>query len=347
LVWYDRQFGGEVLSFFPVFLEIFPILGSVLIFKYFQIKQDEKGIQWLLITAVLCIIVTSIFSIRGLIIDPMAVRNAMSGDREKIDIQAIGIAFGDYGFFNAVMLLIPILVYLLTSFRILSFSWLFIFSLIILSLFPIYFGGLTTTFLFAVILFIFSYFRIKNARIAVYLPIILFISSIFIFNNITANIIEIIADQLGESEIKSKLEGIAFTVRFMDYDPETSQSYFASTRLSLSFQSLYSFLENPLLGGGDSGGHAYWFDRLAIFGLIGWWLVFFMFIVNYKYHKARLDEDLFRYYRTIFFAIFIFGLLKGNVLSPEVSATLFFIIPSFLYLVQQKKWRPLMQRSLK
>jgi hypothetical protein len=339
LAWYDREFGGEILSFYSVFLEIFPVLGSVLLFKYFHVKHDVKGLKWLLATAILSIVITSIFSIRGLIIDPLAVRLAMSGEADNFQIETRGMAIGGYGLFNAVMLMVPVLVYLLSSYRVLSINWILILILIVLAVVPMYLGGLTTTFFFAIILFSYSYFISKITSLAIYLPVLVFLSSILIFNDLTATLIDYVITKLGDIWIVEKLEDAALTVRLMDYNPETSQSYFASERLSRSLDSFYSFLSDPLLGGGRSGSHAYWFDRLAIFGLIGWGLVFYMFYLNYKYHQARLDKVLFRYYQLSFYAFFVFGFLKGNVLSEEVSTVIFFIFPSFLYLIQEQKWK--------
>lgn len=115
------------------------------------------------------------------------------------------------------------------------------------------------------------------------------------------------------------------------------QTYATDVRLKLSLKSLYSFLINPIYGAGDSGGHAYWLDRLGLFGMLGFlpWIILFR---NQVLTNLRLmGKNVRTYYLVSFSAFILFGLAKSGMGNPQVMLSMFFISPGLFYMDHLKR----------
>jgi hypothetical protein len=150
-----------------------------------------------------------------------------------------------------------------------------------------------------------------------------------------SDLLYFISDSMQESEVTFRLKDLGNAIEFLDFNPDTSQTYAVSERLGRSLYSLDSFLENPLIGNGLASGHAFWLDRLALFGLLGFcpWLV--IYYKNVEYNLKLFNKEYLNYYIiTITFSI-LFGLLK-NMGGPELWLSLFFIAPGVYFLKNLK-----------
>lgn len=330
--WQDRIFRGERISIGPFLIEIIPLFGAVLMYLYFLKSQDQKGLRFLIYSSFLFIVVTTILSINGLMIQPHAVRLAMQGAHEDIDLAVRSIGMGNYGFFNGILLLMPVMGYLLTKPESSLIIKAFILLFASLLIFPMVVANLTTTLLLAVLFFIYTALFLKKFKSRLYVPIIIVCILLFVLNEFTAEILFFISEQLSEGGLKSKLDDLSLTIRMMDFNPEESDTHFAGVRLALTLQSLHGFLANPLIGTGEQGGHAYWLDRLAMFGLIGWFPVLLIFYQQVKLQKRTLLKVHYPYFVVSVYAIILLGVLKGNIVSQQTMLVLFFIVPGIFLL---------------
>lgn len=330
--WGDIVFKGAKVTLFAVLLEILPVYGAVLMILYFIKSGDQKGLKLLIYASFVFIIITTILTIRGLIIEPMAVRFIMAGRRDEIDVAVQSLGLGGYGFFNSVMLLIPVFGYFLKKPGTGIAKKAFVLFFVAFAIYPMFLAGITTTVLFAVVFFIYSAYFIGRYSTRPITPIIIIGLFLFVFNNFTSDILVFVSDRLGEGWIKHRLDELAITVELRDYDPEEGITYFSRTRLSLTMQSLWGFLANPLTGTGDSGGHAYWFDRLAMFGLLGWLPIILIFFQHAKLMQNTLRKEHYPYYFISVVAIFLFGIIKGNVVSAQTMVVVFFLAPGMFLL---------------
>ncbi len=158
----------------------------------------------------------------------------------------------------------------------------------------------------------------------------------FAFNHFTSDILMFISERMVEGIIKNKIAELSITVELRDYNPEEGKTYFTYSRLALTNLSLQGFLANPLIGTGDSGGHAYWFDRLAVYGLLGWFPILLIFYQQVKLQKNTLLKEHYPYFFISIVAIFLFGILKANVVSAQTMVVLFFLVPGMFLLEKMK-----------
>ena len=332
LFWEDRIFRGDTISFVSIIMEIIPFFGAVLMYLYFLKSEDQKGLRIVIYLSFLFIVITTILTIRGLMIEPMAVRFAMSGRTDLIDLDVSILGIGGYGFFNGIMLLMPAMAYFMNKPEYGVIKKTFILLFVAFAIYPMVLAGITTTFLLAVVIFIYAAFFVKKFKAKLYIPIIIIVSGLFVLNHLTADLIHFISQQINESVIKTRLEDLSTTVRLMDFSPEEADTYFARVRLALTLQSLQGFLANPLIGTGDSGGHSYWLDRLAMFGLVGWFPILMIFYQQVKLQKITLLNAHYPYFLVSIYAILLFGIMKGNVVSPQTMVVLFFLVPGIFLL---------------
>ena len=336
LLWKDRILGSDENRFFSVLLEIIPIIGTILIYSYFLKSKDQKGLRILIYSSIIFITITTILTINGLNINPMAVRLRMSGAIDQIDDVVRSFGMGGYGFFNGIMLLVPALAYFIHKFDFDIWKKILLLIFIIFLIYPIALGGLTTTLLLAILFFMYTAFFVPIFKAKPYIPLLVISLFLFTFNHFTSDILKFLSEVMGEGIIKHKLNELSTTVKLMDYNPESGRTYFAYSRLKLTTQSLQSFLANPLIGSGNSGGHAYWLDRLAEFGLLGWFPIILIFYQQVKSQKYVLLKVHYQYFIISVYAIFLFGVLKANATSVQTIMVLFFLVPGMFLLEKMK-----------
>ena len=100
--------------------------------------------------------------------------------------------------------------------------------------------------------------------------------------------------------------------------------------------SLEGFLHSPLFGGwGELGGHHFWLDNAANFGIIGLvpWLVIMRFLSR-KMIKT-LPLDLYVVFNIGIILFIVFGILKNIVLGMHL--VMFLIFPALLYIDSLKR----------
>lgn len=343
LFWEDRTLG-----YFKTPISIKWIFGTelswpflaILMNTYFLSKKDYSGYGLVTLFALSFILITSISSIYGLSKYPNATR-LMTGSGLTSSTMAMfeRIGIGNYGFFTSIAFLSPGFAYILKELNWSLSKKLVLLILIVISTYAIIKSQLTTTLLSMVSLFILPVvIKMKNLKFLIITIFIIILSSFFIFSDITASIFEYIGNTFFQNTpvLQERFNDLALVIRIGDFDPESTQTYVASKRLSKSHYSLISFFENPIIGGGSSADHAYWLDRLGLFGILGIfpWLLVFRNHINMN--SCNFHIDFKPYFFLSFFSFIIFGLFKSGLSSPQIMISFFFLVPGISFLKDLK-----------
>lgn len=117
------------------------------------------------------------------------------------------------------------------------------------------------------------------------------------------------------------------------YQLERENVYLGSYEV-LARRSLNSFLDNPVFGGGRTGGHNYFLDLLGMYGLIG----FVVIVIVYYYLMKRsfsivIEKNDRLLLSHMFVAFIILGIVKTYSLL-FFFITIFFVVP---YLIKDYK----------
>lgn len=107
----------------------------------------------------------------------------------------------------------------------------------------------------------------------------------------------------------------------------------AVARIGATEKSFTTFIKSPLLGNMDkrqAGGHAYFLDRLAYFGLVGAMPLFLFFFFVFKRHFMIIDKGMRNYYFMGLALFVIMGIVK-NVGGIETYLYLFVFLPGLSF----------------
>jgi hypothetical protein len=347
-LWRDVNFGVGATVFSSAYGMIQYVLVGVLMYSYFLKVKDFKGMAWVVVAILICIIITTIVSIDYQRVNKEIVRKLMAG---SIEISVFDMVFGTYSFYNAVAFSMPAFAFYIKSNYVGIPLKALILLLVVFLIFPMIQASLTSTFLFAIIFFAVAMIargKISTTVITISAVILL---TLFTFKKETASVV-LKASNFFErgSDIQLRVEDLAQTILISDYNAESGSTYFAVERLSRVVESWDGFLENPLFGGGNYSGHAFWLDQLAMFGLLGilpWYLIFSDQI---KLNKKVLSTAYFKYYLLSIVMMISFGCLKNAAVSAHTMICIFFLIPGAGYLIylregnSPKDMQPLVKR---
>lgn len=296
---------------------------------YFIKSNDYEGFKGTINVAFILILLTSITSILGLNIFPNASRSMNQGTM-AIDYNLhnyyskIGIA--GYGFYTMVMLLIPIIIFLIKKTKAKFFKLIY-YLILLIFFYSTYKAQHTTILVFAIVGFIVSHFNLnKNFWLKSSVAVLFAV----IFSFFLSEMIYSVTENMEASTVAKRLNDIAFTLDegFVD------DSYFVTERLGRTQSSIDLFFINPIFGSGESSGHAYWIDRLALTGIVG--LLFYanIFFKSYKFNSHFFSHNI-KYFQLIYFMILLFGVIK-NMTSFEIWFTPLLLAPCVLWLEHGK-----------
>jgi len=310
-------------------------LLAIIMFSYFLKVKDYFGLGLVSLCTLIFILITSISSIVGLSIYPAAARLMAAGIGGDLTPVFRSLGIGRYGFFTAVAFLSPVFVYYLKNSKLSRSIKVLFLVFIIVSFYATIQSQLTTTLLFAIIFFVIPI--VVNIRKRQFWFILaIFFLAMFVFNNLIADVLYVISEseslEFVSPMLKNKIRDIALTLKIGDYDPNSTSTYVTRERLSRSYYSFVSFLNNPFIGGGQASGHAHWLDRLGLFGIVGflpWILIFYSQISLYT---KIFSKNYKTYFQLSFLAFILFGLMKGGLESAETTFSIFFLAPSLFFL---------------
>lgn len=337
-VW-DGLVYSSVINLKWIILDFFGAFLSIMMYMYFLMSRDYKGLAIVSLSGLLFIFITSITSSVSLSFYPEAVRQLSSGSAGQNDALFGKLGIPGYTYWASLVYLIPVIVYfvkdkyLSKTYKRLSFLVLVV---ILLSLVQ---AQITTALVLAFLFMIFSLLNRGNLRASGFIIIIVSVSSLFLLNTYIANLFYY-ASELSNSELlRIRLYDVGQVLELQDYYTSDGDTYFSQSRLSRIAISLENFLLNPIYGGGKSGGHSTWLDKLGVFGLIGIlpWII--IFIQQSKFNLRYLGHNFRSTYLLAVISCIILGILTTTANSPHSGIVIFFIVPGLFYTKYLRKVR--------
>lgn len=320
-------------------LEFYDLFIISVIFFYYYSRQDYKGLAKLAKWAFVFIVITIIMTNIALFFDPSIVRRTanislFNPSDEKL-YNLTGVA--GYGFMQALVCLIPILVYHIKFKKKMVFSRNILIAILVLLMITMVRAQVFANLLAAIAITTLSFAGSKDFRRSFVLVSMAVILLLLIPPKFYADMFVKASTYFNpDSNIHYKLNDFAFFIQYPEFDSTTGAGNRAG-RYLLLFQ---AFSAAPLLGDSSYkspfgynvmvGGHLYWMNKLTIWGILGF--VFFIFVLNKLYKTIRsLFSEQFRFYYLLSIAAFILlGLLK-NLASMHPFLMLILVIPGVYF----------------
>jgi len=325
--------------------EFYALVVFVAIFNYYYVRRDFDGLGLLGKFSFYFVLLTILTTNIALYFDPNVVRQSASPSSfssfQAQLFKQTGAA--GYGYVQALVLLIPILVYLIKYQQKFIFSTRILTLIVLLILITIIRAQFFANVLAAFVILSFSLAGAKRAKKS-FLPVALITLVLILIPTsfYTQQLLSISSYFSPDSNIYFKINDLAYFIQNPEFESTTAAGSRAS-RYPLLFE---AFIANPILGDAsysspfkiDLGGHLYWMNKLTIFGIIGFSFFIYMFYTIYKTIRKLLDDSFGFYYFLSVSAFVLLGLMK-NIGGRESFLMLIIIIPGlyFLQLTKDKK----------
>lgn len=307
---------------------VIPLHMSTVLYSRKYQKDSRDISKFVLVTA----FVTILLSIRVLINDGNALRVASmansTGDWEVLyGYWKQGMASYDMA---AMMLFMPVVLIYRLKTNAKGYEKLFLWTGIIITIIFMYLGQVTTTFILCLMVTILSFLNIKNRSVAI-LSIGLMLAIIVIsFTGIMDWFVSI----TGEGSMNERFSSVAAVAHGGTLDEESD----AGIRWGMIGKTISSFISSPLFGSSAAvtGGHNYFLDMLAKYGVIGC-LPFLLMIKNqFSIIYSCLSAESKRYYLIILIGFITLGVIK-NMSGIEYWNYIFIYYPAILIWFDSKK----------
>jgi hypothetical protein len=333
--WQERVVGWEnYVDYKWLRSEIQPVLLAILMYLYFIKSGDFKGLAIVTLFTLVFIVITSITSIIAINVYPTAARElagalAIREEKELIEIyNKMGV--GSYGFFNGIAFLFPIFFFFLKKQWSNSIYKILFIGMIILLFLGIIKAKFASALLLSFFFFLSSFFISKYNKHRTLLYAFFSLFFLFFSFSFLSNLFYEASSLFEGTVLQERLYDAGQTIEDPVIDYERS-SHHTGRRLGRIPILIVSFLENPFIGGGVNTGHVFWFDRLSMFGLIGFipWLLIIKHQI--KLNLFLFSEDFKQYYLLSILAFIFLGMIK-NMGGNQIFITIFFITPGMYYL---------------
>jgi hypothetical protein len=333
---------------YRIFAEFYYLLVITAIFFYYWSKLDFRRFALLSKWAFIFIIISLITTNIALYFDPNVIRqSAVSGNftpfQEKL-FKLTG-AMG-YSYVQAVVCLIPILVYHIKNKKKMVFTPKILIVILILIFITEVRAQIFANVLVTAMIIILSFMATKKRRTSFIIVLLIGILFMIIPNSFYSDTFYFLSSFFDpDSEMYYKLTDFA---RFIKYEGDTSTGLGnRAERYPMLFEALAA---SPILGDSsyeshiniELGAHIYWMNRLALWGIFGFSFFIFTLFKIFKSISSIFDADFKYYYFLSMAAIFLLGLTK-TVGGREPWLMLIVIIPGLYFLPileQQKKKKP-------
>ncbi|MDY0222809.1 MAG: hypothetical protein RBR67_16890 [Desulfobacterium sp.] len=328
--------------------EFYALFVFASIFFYFYVRKDFSGLAILSKLSFYFIIITLVMTNIALFLDPMIVRRSATPDTFTAFQAKIFKHTGatGYGYAQALVLLIPILVYHIKFKLKLIFPRRVLIIVLLVILITLIRAQVLANVLAAAVIMAVSFAGVRSAAKSFTILAVVSIVLLLIPMSIYADLIYFVSSFFDpDSLMYSKLRDLAFFVQFPEYDFSTEAGGRAS-RYPFLFD---AFFRDPIFGAASNSAsfsndprgmwnHLYWMYKLAIWGLPGF--IFFIFVLYqlYKRISSIFDADFRFYYFLSVFAFILLGLMK-NIAGREPFLILIVVIPGlyFLPLLEQRQ----------
>jgi len=324
--------GGNLADTKQGIVELTVFLACLSIINVFYYQRDISGLKKITGIGLFIIVVTSLFTIPQTINNPNAVRSMVAysvlGDIDSTQLsRKLGIA--SYGLVHALPMIFPLLVCNLKNVKKKRTKSFYLVAIVV----P-YYMILKASFGTALIL---STFGIIVAILMTLLKkmfshgglILLLIVMVISLNDyFVISFLNEIKPIFGGTKIESRIDDIVISLK-----SDTAVGTVA-VRESLYKDSWNTFFQYPLFGTTDkteAGGHSYFPDRLAYYGLVGIIPLFMFFYILIKKQYMTIAKEKRNYYVLSILIFFIMGFFK-NISGIENFLYLFVFLPGLCFM---------------
>lgn len=316
---------GGVSSLVKVVAVIMEFLVAIVISNYVFTSKNNEHVRTM---AWYAIIVTIIIMVSTSIVDTMRpgiVREMVRfGYSDELGISKVYTRMGvcGYSFAMISMCMGPVFLHIT---RIQKHKLFYLICFVLVGYF-VYIAGITTCLLIFVFMALVYYMnRNGNARRSL-LPSILFIGLVAYFSGVM--IVELLMPLLEGTTFYGHFAGL---LEFYGKSTMETEIYEVGDRVDLYKYSLATFTSNPIFGSamGKIGGHNYFLDRLALFGIIGTAPLFVFLYYRFKAALEFIPSTAHTVYMICIIGFFMLGFLK-NMSGIDYWIYLFVYIPCIL-----------------
>ena len=299
-------YGLDLITWFANFMDIaLPIFLLQAAIKYDNNKTEKSLVRF----SLGFIFLTIVLSIIVMAKDPTALRYRQAlvvmgemSDAHQYSIQGLA----SYGFAAMVMCMPAVLISIYKS---TVYKKIRLYSIvgIVLSLVFMWMGQTTTTLLICICLTFISFFVDKNTSKGLFVGAAIFI---FVVGFLGAPIIDAISPYTEGTAMETKFTNFSSQLHGGAIETEEGS---VEGRASLTALTLKVFIGNPIFGDshGYIGGHNYFIDRFALYGIIGVIPFFVMLFYLYRSAIRYLPPNKRGIYQLIFLGFIALGLLKN------------------------------------
>jgi len=306
---------------------------SLLFFNYYLETHSMKLVERLTVFAIACIIFTSLTTLRGLALDPMAARILATG-RVELMYAVTGMAIGSYGFIYGLVFVVVaifslikaglpvkhkvILTALVALLTYTIFAAAFMLALLIL--------GTSVTLLLLNIK--------KHSHLLITALVILML--LFVLSPVVSSVFSYLGDTVTHQALSMRFHELAIMSRDFSVDGALN----AEGRWGFVALSIRTFFSSPILGGGGFygfgaeqhgiGGHSAFLDELAKYGIIGAGFLFVALYSNarFVYRRLKSSKQKVAYYCSMT-AFSILGFINTLLFVPIVFMA-YFVVPGII-----------------
>lgn len=313
----------------------FTIVLVVSAFVYYARGKHIKSLRFLLALYMVYAILITVFSIRQLQINPEISRILANSDKD-VTTEYAGPFMANFSFVNGTTLVSLFWVF---NYKCTYGKWSRIISLILvvagvyLLICAQYSIALFLFLIFTAVVLMFYSKRNRNNNVkAMFIMLLL-----AILIPLMGTILQSISDLIPPGYVARRLKSLGMMFNFEG----VQQGSDLSKRLNLYKLSISTFLDNFIFGVGGKyyganglvGGHSQIWDNFAYYGvLFGSQFIWYLTCV-YKNGAAFFKNDFKRIYRMIFI-VYMIQCLVNTSYNEEMLFTIFFLVPSLIYLAQ-------------
>lgn len=240
----------------------------------------------------------------------------------------VGENIGGFVFIYELVLLVPFVVFLISSKKISCIAGLGMMVLFALAILKSEYTTALLTFVLSLILLFIP--KITKRKIVVFVIALVLLS--YFSNVFLADVFEDLSANAESETLATRFDEIAEFLR----EGDASEGSNALNRIALYNKSINAFFSSNMLGTWDGslvGGHSFVFDTIGKFGILGLVMMFVMYRTIYKYYIGPYKEKTFYPY---LYYIFIMAIFLACI-NPKTYIFMFvFVIPLFVQTIASK-----------
>ena len=309
-----HSFSGQGFAFTELYglaQNLLPAICTLFLLE----KRDKSSAKILLSVLFVCCLITSVTTYFGCRVFPNASRilaTTIRGDDIALYATYMKFNIGGYSFIYTIALLIPVVVYLA---KIRKINIIMAIMIVVVFFFAIIQSEYTTALLFSVIGLLFCLLPAKMEWRKMRRFILLIVIGGIALFEIVPPVLRFVASSSESEQVSSRLNDLADVASGDDIGLSVDSDF--TLRQERYQKSWNSFVNSNFLGRwsqSNAGGHSYFLDRLAVYGVLGLILLIVMYVSLFRlYFKPYRAKP---WYGTIvlllFLAILLAAINTGN-----------------------------------